>query len=609
MLKSMNIPRKLGLSFVLISASAAIMMLVFFMNIRMITTSTERNNFSQSIYAKALTLETSILRQNSQFRGYLLTEDATYLKSYNEARDEYDKTATELEGMLVDPAKRELLQESRRETIKWRRDWGDKLIGWVREGGRADAERAVRGAGAAVLVSKVALPLRDLRTAETKLMEENSARQERAITTAIVTLVVGGVMMIGIAVTLALLLGRSIATPISALTRSMGELAGGNSAITIPATERADELGDMARAVMVFRDAAVAKATGDTEREQAMVAIGKGLHQLSHADLTARLTGLPATFEGLAHDYNEAATSLSDVMRQVSGSVHAIKRNSNEISQSVNDLSGRSERQAASLQESAAALDDITKAVREGAASAVGANRAMTVTRDHAEQGGAIVRRAVEAMNGIEQASREIAEIIGVIDGIAFQTNLLALNAGVEAARAGDAGKGFAVVAFEVRALALRSAEAANSVKARVLSASSHVKTGVALVDETGQALRLIIEGAAGVGKSIDAIARSSEEQANGLGQVNIAIGEMDQITQQNAAMVEETTAAARLLADEAEQLFAAVDTFTVGDPARVATVAPIRPARPAARSVPAPRPAPRVSGNLAVAEDDWSSF
>jgi len=598
----MKIPRKLGLSFLVINASAAIMMLVFFANIMMIQRSTDNNNFSQAIYAKALTLETSILRQNSQFRGFLVTGDVSYLKSYEEARTEFDDTAVELEHLLTSPAKLAQVRTARRETLAWRRDWSDRLIGWVKAGRRDEAQAAVRAAGKAVLVSKVALPLRDLRAAETEDMERNAAQQEHAIHIALITLIIGGIALIGIAITLAIVLSRLIARPITTLTQAMGELAAGRHDIVVEAAGRSDELGAMGRAVTVFRDTAAAKIADDRDRAAAMTAIGGGLHRLAEADLIVRIAEVPEAFRSLAEDFNNATGSLSHVLGEVRGSVQTIKLDSVEINQAALELAQRTEQEAAAIQQSAAALDEVTRSIRDGASAATVASGSMAETRAEAERGGTIVRQAIGAMQGIEQASTEIAAIISLIDGIAFQTNLLALNAGVEAARAGEAGRGFAVVASEVRALAQRSADAATEVKSKVTSASNHISVGVDLVDQTGHALSRIIDRVVTVSTAIDAIARASDHQATSLGQINVAIGEMDAMTQQNAAMVEETSAAARRLVAEAERLAGSVGAFAIDAPA-VAT-----PRHRAATGSPSPfnhaEPAPRR-----VANGDWDAF
>ncbi|OMJ32532.1 methyl-accepting chemotaxis protein [Sphingomonas sp. Sph1(2015)] len=572
----MNIPKKLGVSFLIVSLSAAVMTIVFFVNIWEIKNATAGNNHAQEVYAKALTLETSILRENSQLRGFLVTGDKSYLKSYEEARKEYDTTSRELNAMLNDPAELALLAKSNAEKAKWRRTWSDRLTDWVKDGRRDEAQQAVRDAGKAVLTSDIVLPLRAIRDQETAAIASNAASQENAISTAIIALVLGGVMLIGVVITLQMVLSRSIARPITALTRLMAELARGRNDIDVPGSARGDELGDMARAVVVFRDAAKAKVSDDRERDLALEAIGSGLQSLSAADLTVRLTDLPPAFHQLATDFNRAVQNLSGLTSDVRGSAGSIRSNIEEIRQATDNLSARSEQQAASLRETAAAVGEITQGVREGAASASQANRAVTEARDEAEKGGQIVAKSITAMNGIDQASREIVDIITVIDGIAFQTNLLALNAGVEAARAGDAGKGFAVVASEVRALAQRSADAASDVKARILSAIEHVRSGVVLVDETGNALQRIIGKVSDVSTVVDVIARSSEQQAHSLGQVNIAIGEIDSVTQQNAAMVEESTAAASLLAQECGTLMASVMRFNVDVAAQHAsTVSP----------------------------------
>ncbi|WP_288934684.1 methyl-accepting chemotaxis protein [uncultured Sphingomonas sp.] len=596
----MKIPRKLGLSFLAINASAAIVMLVLLGTILMIDRTTEQNNVSQTIYAKALTLETAILRQNSQFRGFLVTADPSYLKSYDEGRTEFDHTAVELQRMLTDPVQLAQVREAVAETHKWRSNWGDRLIGWVKAGRREDAQAAVRGAGAAVLVSKVALPLRDLRSTETERMARNAARQDSAILASLVALAVGGIALIGVAISLSMLLSRQIARPITTLTQAMATLAAGRHDIAVEAATRTDELGDMGRAVEVFRDTAAAKVADDADRAKAMTAIGGALHRLSDADLTARITDVPVAFRSLSDDFNSATQSLSRVLGDVSHSVRTIKLNSGEIHHAALDLAQRTEQQAAALQESAAALDEVTRSIRDDAGAATQASTAMAQAHDEAQHGGNIVREAIGAMNGIEQASNEIAAIISLIDGIAFQTNLLALNAGVEAARAGEAGKGFAVVASEVRALAQRSADAATEVKTRVGAASTHVKAGVALVDQTGQALARIIERVAAVSAAVEAIARSSDHQATSLGQINVAIGEMDGMTQQNAAMVEETSAASRRLVEEAEALAASVATFVVDEmPAAAPVTRPVRLAPPVRSAQPARR----------VANGDWDVF
>jgi len=606
MLNSLNIQRKLGLSFVLVIASAAVMMAVFLANILMIRSAIERNDLSQQIHAEALTLESALLRQNSQMRGFLVTGDDTYLKSYFEARDDFDHTSAALEAQLTDPDKIAQIRSAREDTLAWRRDWGDRLIDVVKSGGRERAETEVREAGKAVLISKPVLALRALRDAEDKLIADNTARQHSAITTALITLVLGGIAMIALALVLSRKLGQGIARPIVALTGVMSQLASGNHDAHVPDADRDDELGDMARAVGVFRDAARAKVAADRDIQTAVKAIGESLHHLSSADLRHRLGGLPSEFAGLGVDFNAAMDKLSAAMLVVRDGVGSIASTSGEIRDAVTELSQRSEQQALGLANSTRSIEEITGLMREGSAQVTRANSAMIEARSEAEAGGDVVRRAIDAMNGIDQASREIADITTLIDGIAFQTNLLALNAGVEAARAGEAGKGFAVVAMEVRALAQRATDAARDIKVRIGSAATHVGQGVALVDETGHSLERIIERVGHVSGAIETIAETAASQSRAMEAVNRLIIDMDKATQQNAAMVEETTAATNLMADEARKLGNAVAAFSVEGSASGRRVpAPVRQSPRAPRAV----SAPRVVGNTALAGDDWSEF
>jgi len=246
---------------------------------------------------------------------------------------------------------------------------------------------------------------------------------------------------------------------------------------------------------------------------------------------------------------------VADAARGIGGGVE-------EIAQASEDLSRRTEQQAAGLEETAAALDQITATVRQTAEGARRANTAIADAKRESQHSGAVVGRAVSAMGQIEQSSAQISQIIGVIDEIAFQTNLLALNAGVEAARAGDAGRGFAVVASEVRALAQRSAEAAKEIKTLISASTEQVAQGVDLVDQTGHALNAIMQRVEEIDKVMTEIAHSAQEQATGLAQVNVAVNQMDRVVQQNAAMVEESTAATQTLKGEASELLALVARF-----------------------------------------------
>nr|WP_246438420.1 methyl-accepting chemotaxis protein [Novosphingobium piscinae] len=576
----------------------------------MVSSVTTRNTASQDVLADTLALETALLRQNSQLRGFLVTADQSYLKSYYEGRDDYDKTSALLESRLAEPALQELVRVSRTETLKWRADWGDKYVALVKAGQRDAAQEAIRAAGKAVLISAAVLPLREIKEAKAKEIAEQTQRQERAIVFAWVALGLGGSALIGLAFLLARRLSNAIARPIGQLTETMSALANGRNDVAIPGTERVDELGDMARAVLVFRDAAIERASAVADRERAMALIGERLAAVAHADLSVRIVDVPPAFQAVADDFNEAMTRLCEAMGLVKDSIVAINLTSSEIQQATTDLATRSEQQAASLQASSSAMDHLTTQIEEYAKIAASVSGSMVEARGEAEAGGQIVGRAIEAMDNVARASAEISDITTMIDGIAFQTNLLALNAGVEAARAGEAGKGFAVVASEVRALALRATEAANAIKQRVEAVTRHIQSGVALVNDTGSALEAIITRVGTVSTSVSTIAETAGEQSQALRKINGAIGTMDQMTQQNAAMVEETNAATHNLSREASQLANAFASFRIGRDAAAAPRAMTQPAPRVIRETPPAAPRhqpPPVSGNLAL--DEWSEF
>ncbi|MET3437168.1 methyl-accepting chemotaxis protein [Sphingomonas sp. 1185] len=450
--------------------------------------------------------------------------------------------------------------------------------------------------------------------AYTAAMDAARAKADSIATTG--RLITLAMILAAVALTVALLvlLIRQIAKPLGTMTDAMGRLAAGDMHVSVPEADRRDEVGDLAQAMTRFRDQLAAAERAKAEQTTLIVdSIGHGLSELARGDLLTRIdTQLTGPFAKLKTDFNAAAEALQDALGRVSTAVSGINGGASEIRTASDDLSMRTEQQAASLEETASAMDEITATMRSTVERTASANAAVRNARELVERSGGIVRNAVEAMSGIERRSNEISEIIGVIDGIAFQTNLLALNAGVEAARAGDAGKGFAVVASEVRALAQRSADAAKDVKDRISASSEQVAEGVRLVGETGDALTGIIDRIVEVSSLVGEIASAAEQQAAGLQQVNTAVGEMDSVTQQNAAMVEEATAAARSLAAEADGLANQIARFRIGMPApaptspvhalqdRVATAAP---------RIRSSAPAPRVQGNVALADDDWDAF
>ncbi|MBB5576636.1 methyl-accepting chemotaxis protein [Rhizobium paranaense] len=311
-------------------------------------------------------------------------------------------------------------------------------------------------------------------------------------------------------------------------------------------------------------------ATDVTGRVENVEQLAQCLTNLADGDLSQRMEKpfIPS-LERLRTDFNGASGKLKDAMGIIAQNAKAISAGSNEIRTAADNLAKRTEQQAASVEETAAALEEITTTVKDSSRRAEEAGRLVTRTRDHAEHSGQVVRDAVTAMGQIESSSREISNIIGVIDEIAFQTNLLALNAGVEAARAGEAGKGFAVVAQEVRELAQRSATAAKEIKSLITASGTHVGNGVTLVTKAGAALEEIASQVGEINANVSAIVDAAREQSTALGEINQAVNTVDQSTQQNAAMVEEQTAASHGLAREAAALFELLEQFRFDDVSR----------------------------------------
>jgi methyl-accepting chemotaxis protein len=355
-------------------------------------------------------------------------------------------------------------------------------------------------------------------------------------------------------------------------------------------------------------------ATDITGRVTNSQELAEALQDLADGNLDQHLDKqfIPA-LETLRVSFNDSMDKLKQAMRAVGTNAQAITAGSSEISNAAQDLSRRTEQQAASIEETAAALEQITTTVSDSSRRAEEAGALVAQTKMGAERSSEVVRSAVKAMGEIENSSREISSIIGVIDEIAFQTNLLALNAGVEAARAGDAGKGFAVVAQEVRELAQRSAKAAKEIKSLITTSSDQVKNGVSLVGQAGKALEEILTQVHQINTNVAAIVEGAKEQATGLKEINQAVNTMDQGTQQNAAMVEQSTAASHALAREADGLFSLLSQFKVGGASQVGLATARQDAKPVAspaRTM-ANRVAKAFSSNVAVAanRDSWEEF
>lgn len=445
-----------------------------------------------------------------------------------------------------------------------------------------------------------------------------SKAYDSAIMTTLTALAIAAVALAGLALAISIIVTK----PLRILTSSAAKLAANDFDVEVKGIRRTDELGEMARAIEVFRengikvqalnqekmqsdeastkmmedlsisfgqvvDAAIAGDfsgrvdTGFSDQElnelatsinKLVATVDNGLSQtglvlasLAESDLTQRVDGdFMGAFAKLKDDTNHVADNFSDIIHNLRDSSSSVKTASSEIRTSSEALSRRTEQQAASVEETAAAVEEITATVRTSTQRAEEAGSVVSKTRTNAENSGKIVGKAVDAMGRIEDSANKIENIIGVIDEISFQTNLLALNAGVEAARAGDAGRGFAVVAQEVRELAQRSAGAAKEIKSLISTSSEEVKTGVKLVNETGAALDTIVTEVQEINEHVAAIVDAAREQSSGLQEINQSINTIDEGTQQNAAMAEESTAASHSLAEDVVKIDDMLNVFNV---------------------------------------------
>jgi methyl-accepting chemotaxis protein len=424
----------------------------------------------------------------------------------------------------------------------------------------------------------------------TAVTSQNAASATTSIIVySIATLVAFVLSMIGIMTVI-----FRIANPITMLNLAMRKLAGGDLQVVIAGSTRSDEIGEMARAVEIFREAAVrnnelekeaeqsrlvseaeriafqqnAEQEADERLRQATSGLATGLKRLASGDLLCEIDEVfSEQFESLRHDFNSSVHQLRTTLESVSHTARSVSNGSGEISTASDHLAKRTEQQAASLEETAAALEEVTTNVKQTSERASEAREMVRHASSRAQTSSEVVSNAVDAMGKIEKASNQISNIIGVIDEIAFQTNLLALNAGVEAARAGEAGKGFAVVAQEVRELAQRSAQAAKEIKTLIGNSEVAVTQGVTLVNDTGSGLKEIAQLVSAINQHMEAIAIAAGEQASGLSEINTSVNHMDQVTQQNAAMVEEMNAAGASLSEESGRLSQLLAQFEMDAP------------------------------------------
>lgn len=449
--------------------------------------------------------------------------------------------------------------------------------------------------------------IHDLAQATAKAQSALDDKADTSLTRMIALLTVLSLGILGMLVFGVRYILKHALDPLADTAEVMGAMASGNLEAGRRIDHRDDEIGTLTRTIEVFRTTAIAQREAEKKQQAVVSTLTNALDELAEGNLAHRIsTPLAPEYETLRESYNQSVDRLADLMGKVSASATSVSNGAAEIRAASDDLAQRNEQQAASLEETAAAMNQVTSIVKETASGAVQVQRTIAEAHQEASDGGAVVQRAIGAMAAIEESAQEITQIINVIDSISFQTNLLALNAGVEAARAGDAGKGFAVVANEVRALAQRSADAAKDIKVLITNSTEQVSGGVALVGETGKLLETIVGRVGDIRDRITEIAQSTENQATNLQHVNGSVRAMDRMTQQNAAMVEQSTAAARSLADEASALTGLVSQFRTSVEQTNAGVMIAFPSGALRR-----KPALETRGNLALkpanVAEDWA--
>lgn len=593
MLQNTSVAKKGFIAFGLIAILSVGAIAFIYSRAGMATNLVNENVAMTKLVEETATFSNKVTKANLAFKNFLLTGDRGFVDAYSKLNGDIDAQVSALRALYTFTAPEQVarLDESMAVLDKWRNDVIARQYSLMRDPMTVDLARAIEASGAGIkLVEDFSARTAELSKTLKDRASNASIEQMHALQSVELASLIASLVVIGAGLLMGLLNFTLVSRPLRTLSGIMRGLADGNLDLIVPQFGR-NEIGRMGEALEVFREAAMAKkrleAESESNRQQAEAdrnaaqeqieanaaarlklatsGLAGGLKRLASGDLSFQLKEpFAPDFEELRHDFNRSVEQLGTTLFSIAESISTIETGTREIAHAADDLAKRTEQQAASLEETAAAVEEITANV---ANSTKRTQDARGVARDanlSAEQSGLVVSHAENAMRKIEGSSQQISSILGIIDDIAFQTNLLALNAGVEAARAGEAGKGFAVVAQEVRELAQRSANAGKEIRSLIHNSASEVSSGVDLVRGVGEALRTIGTFIGEMHTHMDAIAISAQEQATGLVEVNLAVNAMDQTTQQNAAMVEQSNAASAALASEAAKLRRLIENFTL---------------------------------------------
>jgi len=614
-LQNIPISRKLAGAFAALIIIFAGVGTIVFSNLSALAIAADEKEQSLRALEVSQKLLTGVLEQQNAARGFAILGKDEFFKTYQENGEKFTETVAEFKKFSTSEEQHARV-EKLVAAVGELRGKLDNIIALARN----PANRAQAGELSGVKMLGDIRPLiKEIAKVQEERVEQRIATEDAAVASASWAIWLGGAAAVAIAVLMGWLLSRGIAAPVAQMTGVMKTLASGNNKVDVAGTDRGDEIGDMAKAVLVFREQAVekekadaAKKISDAEQQRVVDTLEANLGKLAQGDLTSEINeAFSPAYESVKVNFNAAVGELRALIGTVMESAATIRTGSGEIAQASEDLARRTEANAASLEETSAAVTQM-----DGRLKATAASAGRTVERaDGAiatvSGGRAIADEAVQAMTRVADSAKGIDSVIEGLDKIAFQTRVLAMNAAVEAGRAGEAGRGFAVVADLVSALAMRAEEEAGRARDQLTATQTDIVAAVEMVQKVDSALADISGDVSEVHTLLGEMATDNQAQSTAITEISVAIGTMDQSTQQNAAMVEETSAAARNLSGEVAALSEQASKFNVGAGVRPVAIRASAPAKPAAkaRGYVSPVQALPVTAMASSGGDDWASF